>query len=298
MKRNFSLGAAVLAALALTSAANAQEVTFKKAIPGVGEARLETEDMKLVNKISVSMNGQVVQEVEQTQKVAKSAKVTVLARSGKKIAKIKVDCIKGETTENAGRGAKTTKSDLVGKSFVLTDTGEKVLVSDENGKRVTKDDAARVKISYSKALGEFSNKFGDVLPERAIKVGETLTIEQAKANKFFRDDAKKVTLNVEIFTLKLTGTKKISGVTVAVFEMHLKFVDKFAKGMKLTTDLKGSALVGVDTCFTHLMDLKGPMEMDGKNQGMTMKGLGSMHMKIHVEYSKVGAASKPTTGGK
>ncbi|MDF1665958.1 MAG: hypothetical protein P1V97_29650 [Planctomycetota bacterium] len=298
MNRMITFGAAILAALSLNSVANAQEVTFKRAIPGVGDAREVSEDMTLTNKISVTMNGKVVQEVDQKQHASKTEKITILSRAGKKIAKIKVDYIKGEATEDAGRGPKTSKSGLVGKSFILEDKGDKVLVVEENGKKPAEDDERRVTQSHSKFLGEFRNKFADVLPDRAIKIGETITVEKEKANKFFRDDAKKVTLTVELFTLKLTGTKKINGETVGVFEMHLKFVDNFAKGMKLATDLSGTALVGVNTCFSHLIDIKGPMEMSGKNQGMVMSGKGEMHMKNKVTYSKAGAASKPTSGGK
>lgn len=298
MKNTVTFGAAILAILSFNSLANGQEVTFKKAIPKVGESRQTTEDMSLTNKITVSANGKVLQTVDQKQQVGKTVKLTVLVRAKEKIAKIKVDYIRGETTEDSGRGEKTTTSPLVGKSFLLEDKGDKVLVTDGAGKKTSDAEATRVKMSYSKSLGEFHNKFGDVLPDRALKVGETITVEQKKANKFFRDDEKKVTLTVELFTLKLTGTKKIGAVTVGIFEMHLKFVDKFAKGMKLTTDLKGQALVDVATCFTHLMDLKGPMEMAGKNQGMTMNGKGEMHMKLHIVHSKEGTTSKPTTGGK
>lgn len=298
MKRMITFGAAVLAALSLNSAANAQEVTFKKATPAVGETNATTEEMKMSNKISVSANGNVIQEVDQKMQETKASKMTVLAVDGKKITKIKVTYKKKEAKQDVGQGPMNKSSKLVGKTFILSKSGDAVTVTDEAGKKVDDAVAKEVEADHSKNLGEFDNKFAEVLPDRAIKVGETITVDKKKANSFFKDKDDKDPMNVETFTLKLTGTKKINGVMVGVFDMHVKFAGEPGPGMKMTIDMKGTAHVGVDNCYPHLMDLKGPLAMNGKNQGMDMKGAGEMHMKIHAVYGKGGATSKPTTGGK
>ncbi|MDF1665957.1 MAG: hypothetical protein P1V97_29645 [Planctomycetota bacterium] len=298
MKRMITFGAAILAALSLNSVANAQEVTFKKGVPGVGESRSSTEETAMTNKMAITMNGQVVQKVEQKTSETKSHTVTVLARDGEKISKIKVHLKKKEAKQDVGQGPQSKKSDLVGKTFVLEQKGDDVVVTDEAGKKVDDTVAKEVKGDFAKSLGDFDNKFAEVLPDGAVKVGDTITVDKKKANKFFKDGDDKDPMQVEVFTLKLTGTKKINGVTVAVFEMHVKFSGEPNPGMKIVMDMKGTAHVSVDSSYPHLLDLKGPMTVVGKNQGMDIKGDGEMKMKFHSTYGKAGAAtSKPTTGG-
>lgn len=297
MKRMITLGAAVLAALTFNSVAIAQEVTFKKAVPGVGESRSSTEETAMTNKMSVTMNGQVVQKVDQKTSETKTNTVTVLAKDGDKITKIKVHLKKKEAKQDVGQGPQSRKSELAGKTFTLEKKGDDVVVTDDAGKKAADEVAKEIKGDFEKSLGDFDNKFKHVLPDGAVKVGQTITVDKKKANKFFKDEDDKDPMEVETFTLKLTGTKKINGATVAVFEMHVKFSGAPQPGMKLTMDMKGTAHVGVDTSYPHLIDLKGPMVIDGKNQGMEIKGEGEMKMKFHSTYGKAGAAtSKPTTG--
>jgi hypothetical protein len=309
MNRGITFGIALSAVLSMAFSASAQDskltsVRFKKVRPVVGDIRHETDSMGMKNKMKLTQNGQVLQTMNQKMGENEESIIEILALDKDDITKIKVTCRKKEEKGDVGMGPQEKKSPITGMTFILEKKGDKVVVTDGTGKELKTQlfvDEART--NYAKMLGADRNKFNKVIPDRAIKIGETIDIPAKVAKKFFDNDEANKEMTVEKFTLTLKSTKKLpmfvgdkNGPLVAVFDMAVKFVGEPQKGMKMTMDMKGVAVIGVNNSWPYLMDLKGPMTMTGSQQNGEVKfdlaGSGVMAMKKTAIYSK----AKPTTG--
>jgi hypothetical protein len=309
MNRGITFGIAWLATISMGFSAFAQDsiptsVVFKKVRRGVGDIRHKTEAMGMKNELKITEKGQVLQTINQKVAKNKESKIEVLAVDKDEVTKIKVTCRKKEEKSDVGKGRQDKKSPLTGMTFILEKKDDKVIVTDGAGKKLKTqfiEDEARA--AYTKALGPDKSKFQIVIPDRPIKIGETIDIPKKVANKFFEDDEANEKTTVEKFTLTLKSTKKFpmflgdnNGPLVAVFDMAVKFVGEPQKGMKVTMDMKGVAVIGINNCWTYLIDIKGPMTMTGSQQNGKRKfdlaGRGLMGMKKSAVYSK----AKPTTG--
>ena len=294
MKRMITLGAAIVAALSMNSVAVAQEVTIKRASPKIGESRLTTDKSGMNAKFAITQNGKK-RDVKQVVHELSTTKVTILAKTGDKVTQLKIHVKKDVEKQDIDGKEQEEKSPLSGKTFILEKKAGKVHVTDEAGKKVDDRTAGLVAGKYGHEFDEFDDKFGLILPKRSLKVGETITIDKKLASRFFSDAAGEDPMNVESFTLKLIGAKKINGATVAVFEMHFKGGGKAGPTMTLDLNLKGAAHIDVDTGYPHLMSFKGSAIMNDKNPQMSMSGKGEMHLKRLSVYGKASkAASQPS----
>lgn len=296
MNRGFTACAALLIALTLPSVSTAQDITFKKKVPAVGDSRTTTEHSSSVNNIEVSQNGQVIQKLKQTGKETKVDTITVLAKVDGKITKIKVHVKSNEVTQDVGTGAQTKENPLKGKTFILEKKGDSHVVTDEAGKKLSEDLTKIAYIQYGDDLGDFKNEFKKIIPDRAIKMGETIKVSDKLAQSFFNSKKEKSPLKVESFTLTLEEKKTVNGVDLAVFDMSVKFSGAPAPGAKITVAMTGPLHLGINDCYPYLMDLKGKMDMAGSQQGLDIKGTGENKLKKTGSYKSGSAASKPTTG--
>ncbi|MDF1665956.1 MAG: hypothetical protein P1V97_29640 [Planctomycetota bacterium] len=296
MNKGITLCAALVATLALPGLSSAQEISFKKKTPAVGDSQQTTEHSTSTNNIEVSQNGKLLQKMKQTAEESKVDTITVLALDAGKITKIKVHVAKNEVKQDVGMGAQSKKNPLVGKTFLIEKTGDDIVVTDEAGKKLGDDLAKVAVIEYSDELGDFKNEFTKIIPDKSVKVGETLKVSEKVAQSFFNSKKEKNPLKVDDFTLTLKGTKNINGVDIAVFEMTVKFSGAPAPGAKIAVEMTGPLHIGIHDCYPYLMDLKGKMSIQGSQQGMDIKGVGENKLKKTGSYKSAATASKPTTG--
>lgn len=296
MYKGMTLSAVILFTLAIPGLSFAQEITFKKKSPAVGDSHSTTELSSSKNNIEVFQKGQLLQKMKQSGKESKVDSVTVLALSAGKITKIKVHVKQNEMTQDAGMGPQSKKSPLVGKTFLLEKKDDAIHITDEAGKKLPEALAKVAELEYGDELGDFKNEFNKIIPDRAVKVGETLTVSEKVAQSFFNSKKEKNPLKVVKFTLTLKGSKQLNGVDVAIFDMVVQFSGAPAPGAKIAVAMTGPLHIGINDCYPYLMDLKGKMDIKGSQQGMDIKGVGENKLKKTGLYKVATPASKPTTG--
>ncbi|MDF1665959.1 MAG: hypothetical protein P1V97_29655 [Planctomycetota bacterium] len=295
MKTLKTLGLLSLLLLSTQSLLSAEEVTLKQKKASVGWTDLRSESFLMSNKLTISSGGKVVREVQQTNFKDFVTKLTVLAVDGDKVTKVKVEVIKKESKAGMGKPV-LRKSPHTGKSFVLEQKGDKVTVT-EGDKAVPENLAAAIEKDYGSSLGAPTNKFLKMLPGSTMKVGESVPVKLEAARAFIADEDRSP-FKLKSFELKLTGTKTVDSVKVAVFEVHAKFSGSEGT-MVMGYELKGPIEVGIDDSLPRLVDLNGPVAISAKDSTREMKGVGTLKTKVSNVYSMSGqATSKPSKEGR
>ena len=298
MSRGLFLRAAVFAILSLPTFCLAQEVTIKKSQPKVGDVLGTTEHSSSANDIKLFQKGKLIQTLKQKAEELRSDTITILACDGDKIRKLKVHVKKNEKKQSVGVGPDSKKSLLVGKTFILEKKGETIVATDESGKKLADDMAKEARYEYADELGEYKNEFNKIIPDRALKVGETIKVPEKMAQSFFNSKQEKSPLKVTHFTLTLKGTKKVNNVDVAIFDILVKFSGSPAAGSKVSVEMKGPLHIGVNNCYPYLMNISGTMTIEGKEQGLDIKGAGQNKLKKTGSYTKSAKTKQPKSGQK
>jgi hypothetical protein len=306
----FSISAvAAFLLLSLTSQSQAQEskpaapvqvtsVRFKKKALAVGDSQSEKGSIHMVNKMVITMPGAPPQTLNQTVTETESAEKTILAVDAKGASKVRVKILDNSKTDDRGAAGKNKKTHpAVGKTIVLEQKGEDVQVTDEAGKAIEPRIADAIRLEYGNELGTQHDQFFKAMPDREIKIGEIIKLSEKQANEIFNKGKKDDEAVAKNFTLTLHALKTVNGVKVAVFKSAIKMVVTPSPGLDLTMDMKGEIHLGVDTCWPYLIDMKGPLTVDGamKRQGdatLIFKGGGTFHMKRSATYG----AKRPVSG--
>lgn len=288
---------APLSAMAFTfavfGAAEAQDsVHFKKEDLVVGSRRVAKEGMTMKNKMSIEANGQVIQTLNQDMKANKHFVLTVLAMEGKVVTKLKV-AVKAmdEKLDQGEAGSSEKTNPMVGKTFILEKVKDVITVTDGEGDPVDESLVKEAQKAFGKELAEEkSGDFSEVIPDRPVKIGETLNVPAALAKKLFDDNGEN--FKVEKFVIKLIAVKEVDGDKVGVFSMSMNMTVKPSPALNMSVQFKGTMSLGVNNSWPYDLSMTGPLAFSGKEQGMDLNGKGSMGLTNSMRYSGSRATAK------
>lgn len=280
---------AALMTLLFVIPAQAQDpISFTKKIPAQGDVRLEAEKMAMDMKIAISLNGNPLQNIQQTKSEDESAQTTILESTDNSITKVLLKVIRKDSAETGPGGEKKTNSPIAGKSFILTKKDKEIAVTDAEGKAVNDDFAKAAREEGSNLFDKDFNQFAKILPDRPIKVGETITIKGEEALELF--GGKDQSFSDGTFSLTLKGSKDIAGQKCAEFNVTMSLKGEPQKGINIDTTLKGSMLIDTSNSWPLKMNVTGPMTVKGLNetpQGkISFTGTGTMTIEHEASYSK------------
>ncbi|MDF1667371.1 MAG: hypothetical protein P1V97_36835 [Planctomycetota bacterium] len=280
-------------AFAMLGTAEAQDsVHFKKQDPVVGSRRVSKEGLTMKNKMSIEANGQVIQTLNQDMKANKHFIFTVLAVKGKVVTKLKVAVKAMDEKLDQGEAGSNEKSNpMVGKTFILETIKDVISVTDGDGNPVEESLVKEARKAFAKELAEDKvEDFSNIIPDRPVKIGETLQVPAAVAKKLFEsggDDFK-----VEKFVIKLIAVKEIRGEKIGVFAMSMNMAVKPSASLNMSIKFKGTMSLGVNNSWPYDLSMSGPLVFSGKEQGMDLTGKGSMGMNNSNRYSGPRAVTK------
>ena len=271
-----------------TSTLLAQEVTFNKQNPAVGDRRTEEGTMSTDMEIKVAMGGNVLQTVKQSQGEEESFRWTVLAVDGKEVTKAKIECMKKVASGNGPMGEMKEESPLVGQTVIATLEDGEIAITDEEGNKVDGEIAAAAKEEAEGKLGKKKSDFSTLIPDRPVKIGETLELSGDKARELFAQGSEGLE-DVKI-TLTLKEQTKHAGHDCGVFDIAVEMGGE-QQGMEIGGKLAGKLYLATATTWPVEMNLEGNMKVSGAQeqggQKIDIDGSGPMKMTRKASYDKV-----------
>jgi hypothetical protein len=265
---------AVLALLCTAgSALAAEQVTFGRK-QAAGDKYSFNQTMTMDNTVSVSANGQVVQQVKQgmTQNLVGTLAIEAVNADGRPT-KAVYTFDKSSGGEQSMNGQKQpVPSGLAGKTLTLTRDGDKVTVDPQV------DPAAEK---------EVTNLFKDdtnFFPKKPISVGDTWEIDPNEFKSMLPPGGQ---ANGKA-SGKLLSVETVNGRQVADVEVNLS-ISAAVQGITMKFDMQGKGKVDVASGQPVEMEMKGPIKGSGRQQtpqgavDIAMDGNMSMTMKNKPE---------------
>ncbi len=279
--------AMVVVVLQLSGATGARAVercVFNHRVPGPGDEATQELRFGLSLKVDTTQGGQLVNSVQRKVDRRQVRTLSVLKSNATSITQVQVtfNAVEQQTNEAAVETDPTLEP-IAGKTYIVERVGEKLLVTDGQGKQPPDDEAALVAAAME-AIGR-PNPLGQFLHGRTLAVGGTLKLPNELARDLlgFADTRGEVTR----CDVTLTEIRSIGGAKCAVLETVIEGESK-ASGMSML--LKGELVVVVDTCRTLKAELSGPVavreEHGPAGAKFAVQGGGTLSAAIHVEKIK------------
>ena len=300
LKVAFALCALIAFSSGLVAQEEAKKYHFKWKNPQKGDLQGVQMKGNVNMDIEVAVNGQVMQSMSMTQKMAMKKKVTVLASNAEGITKAKVtyDELTNEQNMDAGGMAPEMPEDdnnddqLVGKTFIVTLADGGATVTDGEGGEISGDIADAVKDKELKdGKYEWCPNMSKEFPDRPIAIGETIKLTGAGAMSFLPDtqDEMEGTDDIEV-VLTLKSIKKILGTECGMFDVEVKMKAQPEAGMTISGLPKGQVAIGVKNMWIYKMDIDGDLKMEGAapeaEVPVEIGGSGKIDFDIMVLYGK------------
>lgn len=265
------------------SATAVDGLTIVPKMPAVGTKWEETRknQMKLTMTVDIgaARNHATLDDRETT--VEKSE---VLGVEGKIVTKKKITYAEKTKVQSENGKDKSTPSPLVGKTYVLAMVDGKPAVTDEAGKSVPAVEEELVLKSH-RSFGKPDPMF-DGMPQGAIRVGDEVpSLKKALQDNLADSDDGKDHPEFIVDSVKLTTIDKGNDL-VGVFALEITVQtpkdskDPFAMKAKLTGTMKLRAKDG----WLTGMELKGPLDLAGKDPSFKVEGKGDMNMQFANAY--------------
>ncbi len=255
-------------------------ITFKGKAPAVGDKFDEKKASEMKLTMTIEVGAKKTSEFTEVETSTKT--VEALAVDGKAITKAKItygDYKKTETED--GKEKKKPPSPLAGKTFLFELKDGKVLVTDEKGGKLPKDEETKVLLK-NRHFGK-PDPFLEGMPDKPLKPGDKVDSMVKALEQYFRDDDDaKDPPEIKDVTVKLDSIEKDGKDQVGVFSVELTMASpKDNKSpIDLKIPLKGKVKVRAKDGFTTSIDLKGPVTMEGNDPKFKMSGKGDAHMTI------------------
>lgn len=266
-----------------TSAKAVDGLTIVAKMPTVGtkwqETRKNNMRLNMTVDIGVARNHATIDDRETT--VEKSE---VLGVEGKIVTKKKITYAEKTKIESENGKEKGAPSPLVGKTYVLAMVSGKPTVTDEAGKSVPAEEEELVLKSH-RSFGK-PDPMMDGMPDAPMRVGEEVPkLKKALQENLSDADDGNDRPDFIVDSVKLTSIEKGDDLT-GVFALEITVQtsaaskDPFAMKAKLTGTMKLRAKDG----WLTGMEIKGPLELVGKDPSMKVEGKGEMNMQFANAY--------------
>ncbi|MDA8592494.1 hypothetical protein N9L90_01070 [Planctomycetota bacterium] len=249
---------AVLALIAPLHGQDVDAITFERAPRQVGEQFTEARFMKSEMEVEVSLGDEVIQQNSRIESRDAELRVEVLELEEGRITKLEIHTVKLVKSGGPTAGAKDV-SPLVGLTLHARLVGDGVEITDAQGKPVEQEVAGAAKA----LAGPLFKPKPRLIPDRPIKIGETLNIDFDQVGALIEPSSEDDTEDFE-FTLKLTGTRSLDGTECGVFEAAMSYAAGARSGVVSRHDLKGEVLVDIASGRVRSMTLGGEVEGAGQ----------------------------------
>ena len=275
-KQSFPLALVMFIACAATAHA-AEQVQFGKKL-AAGDKFTFSQSMVMDNALTVSSNGQVVQQVQQkvTQNRAGTSSIEAVDAAGKPTKTTFVfDKSSGGEMSVTGQPAQPVPTGLAGKTITVTRTGEKEL-----------NYSAEVDAAGAAEVKEMFAQDHTLLPAKPVAVGDSWDIDPSELKSMMPPggdlDAKAKG--------KLLGVETVGGRQVASVEFTIAMSGGM-QGMTLKSELQGKGTVDVVSGQPIDLEIAGPLKASGRQQSpngaidIAMEGKMSMSIKSKRDAS-------------
>lgn len=273
--------------LSATAASAAEQVTFGRKM-AAGDKLTFSQVVVSDNTISVSANGQVVQQVQQkmTQNRAGTTSIEAVDESGKPTKTTFVfDKTTGSETAMNGQPAQAMPSSLSGKTVTVTRTGEKEL-----NYSTELDEAAAAEVK------EMFTQEHTLLPSKPVTVGDSWDIDPAELKSMMPPGGEAKAKG------KLLSVETAGGRQIATVEFTIA-MNGAMQGMAMNFDLSGKGTVDVASGQPVDVEISGPLKASGRQQtpngavDVAMTGKMTMNMKSKREGAGGGPVVPVNPGG-
>jgi hypothetical protein len=238
--------------------ADTATVTFKSKAAAVGDKHSSSEDMLMTMAVRVSGKSMTIDSSETEER-----KTEVLAVADGVATKVRVRYLKHQKESKVDGKSSSATSPVGGKTYIVERKGDKVVVTNADGKSVSPEEEKQLIKNYRR-LGK-PDEITKTLKSKPRKVGEKLDdVAKAMSDQFRErsDASEKVT--IEETKLVFSEVKKIDGIEHAVLDLTVKMVAEPGADGKLTMDLKGKVLVRIDEASYGEITMAGPIKMTGR----------------------------------
>lgn len=276
-KSFMAIGAALLL---VASTGRAEEtVTLTWRAPAEGSTRTDTKNMDMKMDLVVRVNGQVVQDSSMTMRETEESVTTVQQVTGDTASKVQVEYRRAEKTQAQGQMEEQATSPTHGKTYVVERKGEELAVTAPDGSTPSEEEQ-EVVAKDQRDLGR-TDRFFRLLPKTPLTVGQVFQVSPEDARDAFPPDD----MEIKRFQMKLVAVNE----GVARFEVEMLAGGEPSEGLTMTVDLKGEFRVRVADGRPIALDLAGPIEMKGLQEGDGQKvefgGKGTMNMRFAAAYN-------------
>lgn len=271
----------IVLALSLMASVTAQDskpvsVKFKKKLRMVGErVKIKTFTKLVMSTFSNADEGEA--EAVYLRSLEYSTRnFEILARNPRQVTKLRTHFLKHSKTETRDE-AKTTKSLIAGKTFVIEKKGEVITVKDRKDQDVTDEVKTFIIEKFSGDFYDFETPFFKAMKGGRATVGKDIEVDPIIAQEMFKDDdPDPAAFQVTSMTLTL---KSVDDKGCARFRTKIIFASLTKE--KETTRLLLSGTVDVDTKTCHLrqFDLKGSVKFLGESANTVDTSRGKVEFK-------------------
>ena len=259
--------------------------TFTPKKPSVGDKRTATQNKKMVMAIDVDGNKSNLTSDEQVE-----ANEEVLAVENGLIMKLKVTYTKAFKDEKKPKGGTTGAKPTEGKTYVVEKKGDDVVVTDEAGAAVPKDEEEIVIDDHDGSLGK-PDPFMAGFPTRPLKKGERVTELEVALQAYFIastvERSQKKGKDGPSFTDFEVTFRGVEG-DIGLFDMKMKLAGDESGVMHLDVPFVGTLKVRVADAWPHEIKLEGNMTMTpaagASGPLATLSGAGTMSMDYRFAY--------------
>jgi len=238
-------------------------VQFKKSNPAVGASFKRTQ----VNQLKATSSSPSV--VTFAVDAHSSVRVDVLAADEKTILKVKATYSDNATTNTQGSKAVTETSSVAGKAYIIEFVDKKLLITDENHKKVSAAEASTLKDDFEGLVGK-PDPLLTHTPDLPLAVGDrALSIAEATRELF----GPNADVAIEDTSASLKEIALVDGQRVAIFAIQLKVTT--SGNPKIVGHLTGT--LGVREADAKLVSyaIDGPVVLTGQGG---LKGEGTLAM--------------------
>lgn len=290
--RNPSYRLALVLFLAWAASAQAAEqVQFGHKL-ATGDKFTFSQVMVSDNAISVSSNGQVVQQIQQkmTQNRAGTTSIEAVDANGKPTKTTFVfDKSSGGETSMNGQPGQSVASSLAGKTITVTRTGEKEL-----------NYSAEVDEAAAAELKEMFTQEHTLLPSKPVSVGDSWDIDPSELKAMMPGGQMDAKAKGKLISVETTGGRQVATVEFTIG------MNGAMQGLNMTSDFQGKGTVDVLSGQPIDIEIGGPIKASGRQQtpqgavDIAMTGKMTMNIKSKREASGGGGGGevvKPVPGG-
>lgn len=282
-KKDAGASAAASASAAVPAVPAGTTVTFT--VPKAGTKLDEKDAMSMNFSIAATQNGKNVMNANVTNKQAHDSAKEVLASNSVGPTKVRITYTRREETETNIRGKEhTKKSPLEGNTYVVERKGDEVLVTREDGKKISKKETDEVK-KDNHDLGK-PDPFRKMLPDHALTKGEKIEPSKDAIRDLFsngEEDAKP--MDVDKAELVFQGTKSDGKHTAAVFDMKIGVTGYPDKTMGMQMQLVGTLSIDVATGWPLAVSMSGPLVVKGDDAAHHVQISGEGKMTMSADYT-------------